>query len=111
MEVVSRTVNTSKSANDVFPKIQQVITTSAYAVMSVTQNQSIQAEGKRDYELALLIILIIFVWPVAIIYFFTRKKNQVTVFLTSNSDGCKVDITSNGRSGNQVLQLILNTLQ
>ena len=111
MELDIRTINTPKSAGDIFPKIQQVIATSGYNVTSLTQNQSIQAEGKRDYGLALLIVLIIIVWPVAIIYFFTRKKNKVTVLLASNNNGCKVDITSDGRSGNQILHLIMNVLQ
>lgn len=74
------------------------------------QNQSIQAEGGRDYGLRVLIIFIILIWPVAIIYYFTRKPNKITVLLTSNSDGCKVNITSNGRSADKVLQLILIVL-
>ena len=55
----SRSVNTPKYANDVFPKIQQVIATSEYGIKSIVQNQSIQAEGGRDYGLGLLIVFII----------------------------------------------------
>jgi hypothetical protein len=106
----SRSVNTPKSTNDIFPKIQQVIATSGYGLKSIVQNQSIQAEGSRDYGLGLLIVFIILIWPVAIIYYFTRKNNTVTVLLTSNNDGCRVDITSNGKSADRVLQLILNVL-
>jgi len=33
-----------------------------------------EEEGKRKYSLAVLIILVIFCWPLAIIYYFTRPK-------------------------------------
>ncbi|MDE1819916.1 MAG: hypothetical protein KGI98_03565 [Euryarchaeota archaeon] len=35
---------------------------------------------KRQYSLALLVILILFCWPAAIIYYFTREKVAVQEF-------------------------------
>lgn len=107
----SRSINTNKSVNEVFPKVQQIIATSGFVTKSLVPNQSIQAEGSRDYGLGLLIVFIILLWPVAIIYYFTRKKNSVIVLLTQNNDGLRVDITSDGISADKVLQLILNVLQ
>jgi len=105
-------VTTTKSVNETYTKIHQVIITNDYKIISNVQNQSIQAEGSRDYGLGLLIAFIILLWPVALIYYFTRKNNLITVSLnTVNEEGCKVDIQSDGRSAMKVKQLILLALQ
>ena len=104
-------VNTTKNTGEAFSKIQQIIMTNGLKIKSTVPNQSVQAEGKRDYGLAALIILIVIIWPVGLIYYFTRKKNSVSVLLSPIGDGCRADITYDGETGGIVSQLIVNSLQ
>src|SRR5271157_550730 len=44
--------------------------------------QSLVQEERRQYSLAILIILVIFCWPAAILYYFTRPKTITTITST-----------------------------
>jgi hypothetical protein len=56
--------------------------------------------------------LAILIWPAAIVYYFTRQRSSVTVIVTPNNDsGCKVAINCNGKTGDQVMQSIVDILQ
>lgn len=58
-----------------------------------------------------MILLIILLWPAAIIYYFTRKMNSVSITTTPNKEGgCKVTVTSNGNKGDDVMQMIMDIL-
>jgi len=107
----SQQITTTKSVNETYTKIHQVIITNDYKIISTVQNQSIQAEGSRDYGVGILIAFIILLWPVALIYYFTRKNNSITVFLNTVNEGCEVDIKSNGSSAMKVKQSIVLALQ
>jgi hypothetical protein len=107
----SRSIDLQTSVEDTFPKIQQRIGTSGFEIKTVVPNQTIIAEGGREFKWSWMIIFIILVWPAAIIYYFTRKTNSVSITTTSKGVGCKVTITSNGTKGDEVMQMIVDTLQ
>jgi hypothetical protein len=83
-----------------------------YKIKSIEANKSITAEGGREFSWVIGIVLVILLWPAAMVYYFTRQRSSVTVIVTSESDsGCKVTINSNGKSGDKVMQSIVDYLQ
>ena len=108
----SELIDVKKSVDDTFPKIQQAIGSSDYKITTIEANKSIIAEGNREFSWAIVIILAILIWPAAIVYYFTRHRSSVTIIVTPDGDsGCKVTINSNGKTGDQVMQSIVNILQ
>jgi len=100
------------SANEVFSEIQQCIGTADYKVQSVIPNQSIIAEGKRDFSWIIVIILAILLWPVAIVYYLTRHRSGIIATITENDEkGCSLVVTSNGESSAGIMGLIENCFQ
>ena len=108
----SESIDLKESVDDTFPKIQQAIGSSDYKIKTIEANKSVIAEGNREFSWAIVIILAILIWPAAIVYYFTRHRSGVTVIVNSGDDsGCKVTINSNGKTGDQVMQSIVNILQ
>ena len=108
----SRSIDLQASVEDTFPKIQQRIGTSGFEIKTIVPNQTIIAEGGREFKWRWMILFIILVWPAAIIYYFTRKMSSVSITITpSKETGCKVTITSNGKKGDEVMQMIVDILQ
>ena len=108
----SQSIDVQLSESDTFSKIQEAIGTTDYRIKSVEANKSIIAEGNREFSWAIVIILAILIWPAAIVYYFTRQKSSVTIIVTPDSDRlCKVTINSNGKTGDQVMQTIVNNLE
>lgn len=99
-------------ANEAFSEIQQCIGDVDYKVKTIIPNQSIIAEGGRDFNWIIVIILAIFLWPVAIIYYFTRQRSSITVTLTINDEkSCNLTVNSNGESADEVMDLILDVFE
>jgi signal peptidase I len=71
-------------------------------IKKVLRDQTIYAEGGRDFKWSWMIAAIIFAWPASIAYYFTSKKNSVSVTITPKTDslGSHVSIRSMGRKGN-----------
>ncbi|MGD2107687.1 MAG: hypothetical protein PVH93_08800 [Nitrosopumilaceae archaeon] len=108
----SRSIDVHSSESETFSKIQEAIGTTDYKIKSVEANKSLIAEGNREFSWAIVIILAILIWPAAIVYYFTRQRSSVTVIVTPDSDRlCKVTINSNGKTGDHVLQTIVNNLE
>ncbi|HXV38202.1 MAG TPA: hypothetical protein VD699_01320 [Nitrosopumilaceae archaeon] len=108
----SSSIDLQASVEDTFPKIQQRIGTSGFEIKSVVPNQTIIAEGGREFKWSWMILFIILLWPAAIIYYFTRKMSSVSITITPSKEvGCKVIITSNGIKGDQVMQMIVDILK
>ncbi len=61
-------------------------------MQNTTVNQTIIADGDRDFSWLWMIVFIILVWPAAIIYYFVAKE----------SGGCTVNIQSLGRKSEVV---------
>ena len=92
--------------NETFSEIQQCIGTANYKVQEIVPNQSIISEGKRDFNWGIMIILIIFLWPAALVYYFTRQKSSISATITKNETGCNLTVTSSGESSEKVMDLI-----
>jgi hypothetical protein len=108
--MASRTIDVKASLEDTFPKVQRAIGNSEYKIKSIVPNQTIMAEGGREFRWLWMIIMIILIWPAALVYYFTRQRSSVTVLTSKTDDGCKVTITSTGKTGDAVLESIANIL-
>ena len=110
--MASFSMDVKMSASEVFSEIQHCIGTADYKVRTVVPNQSIIAEGNRDFSWIIVIILAILLWPVAIVYYLTRQRSSITATINKDSEnGCSLTITSNGNSGDNLTRLIQNVLQ
>ena len=108
----SFSANLDMSESEVFSEIQQCVGTVDYKVQSVVPNQSIIAEGKRDFSWIIVIVLAILLWPAAIVYYFTRNRSSITAIITKNDEkGCTLTVTSNGESSEGIMKLIKNSFQ
>lgn len=94
------------SASDVYNTAHRLIGTSELAIKNTQVNQTIIAEGGRDFSWVWIIVFIILLWPAAIIYYFTRQKNSISVTISSKSDGngCTVNIQAIGKNAEPVFQ-------
>lgn len=94
------------SPEETFSEIQQCIGTANYKIKSIIPNQSIIAEGKRDFSWAIVIILAILIWPAALVYYFTRQRSSVTITITKKETGSILSASSNGDSSEKLMGLI-----
>jgi len=93
--------------NEVFSEIQQCVGDADYKINDIIPNQSIIAEGKRDFNLVIVILLAIFIWPLAFIYYFTCHRSSITATITKNDEkGCNLTVNSNGESAGKLMDLI-----
>jgi len=106
----SRSINVVSSEAETFSKIQEAIGLTDYKIKFVEANKSIIAEGNREFSWAIVIVLAILIWPAALVYYFTRQRSSVTVIVAPSEKLCKVTINSNGKTGEEVMQTILNRL-
>jgi len=108
--LASRSIDVKTSLEDTFPKVQRTIGNSDYKIKSIVPNQTIMAEGGREFRWLWVIVLAILLWPAAIVYYFTRQRSSVTVVTSKTDDGCRVTVTSTGKTGDAVLESIANIL-
>ena len=94
------------STEETFSEIQQCVGTANYKIKSIIPNQSIIAEGKRDFSWAIVIILAILLWPAAIVYYFTRQRSSVTITIIKKETGSILSASSNGDSSEELMSLI-----
>lgn len=77
-----------------------------FEVKVALPGQSLTAEGGRAYHLVLLIILVIIFWPIALIYYFTRKRVSITVQIQPAGQGSQVQISAFGEKADDALGMI-----
>ena len=108
----SFSMDVNMPASEIFSEIQQCVGTADYKVTTIVPNQTVIAEGKRDFSWAIIILLAIVLWPVALVYYFTRQRSSITATITQdNEEKCHITITSNGKTGDDVLQLVKDVLK
>jgi signal peptidase len=73
--------------SDVYNAAEKVSGQSKLAIKNAVPSQSIVAEGRRDFRWSWMIVGIIFAWPAAIAYYFTSKKNAISVTISPKDDG------------------------
>jgi len=99
-------------ASEVFSEIQQCVGTANYKVKIIVPNQTVIAEGKRDFSWIVIIILALVFLPAALVYYFTRQRSSITATITKDSeDECNVTITSNGKTGDDLIEFVKDVLQ
>jgi hypothetical protein len=98
--------DSSMSTNEVYNTAHKVIGTSELAIKNTQVNQTIVAEGGRDFSWVWMIVFIVLLWPAAIIYYFTRKKNSISVTVSPKTDGngSTVNIQAIGKKAEPVFQ-------
>ena len=99
-----------ESPNAVYQKAQGAVTSKGLELKVALPGQSLTAEGGRAYRLVVLIILVILIWPVALIYYFTRKRNSITIQIRPQGDGSQVQINTFGEKADDALGLITSGL-
>jgi hypothetical protein len=100
------------NASEIYNAAHRMIGTSDLAIKNTVVNQTIIAEGGRDFKWVWMIIFIIFVWPAAIIYYFVAKKNTISVTIASKeTGGCTVNIQSIGLKAETVFQNLSSAIQ
>jgi hypothetical protein len=93
------------AAPDVYNTAHRIIGTSELAIKNTQANQTIVAEGGRDFSWVWMIVFIILLWPAAIIYYFTRNKNTISLTIspkTDGSNGCTVNIQAIGKKAEPI---------
>jgi len=109
--VGSFTADVKMSPGEAFSEIQQCVGLADYKVKTVVPNQSVIAEGNRDFSWAIVIILVILIWPAALVYYFTRQRSSITATITKDGENeCSVTVTSNGNTGDKILLLVQDVL-
>jgi hypothetical protein len=107
--MTSFSLDLDTKSEETFSEIQQCVGTANYKVKEIIPNQSVIAEGKRDFSWAIVIILAILLWPAAIVYYFTRQRSSITATITKRDSGCNLTVTSNGKSSEELMNLIRNS--
>ncbi|MFB5608440.1 MAG: hypothetical protein ACE5RI_05005 [Candidatus Nitrosomaritimum yanchengensis] len=96
----------------IFPRLQNGVASVGHTIKSIVPNQTIISEGKRDFSTVLMVILILFLWPAAIIYYFHSKRSSLTIVVTDEKNGrCKITVNSNGKDGEAIKESMFDKLQ
>lgn len=107
----SHSLDLKAPINETFSEIQQSIGASDFKIKTIVPNESIIAEGSREFSWVIVIILAILLWPAALVYYFTRQRSSITIIVSAYKEtGSKVTITSSGKDGDDVMRLITETL-
>jgi len=105
--VSSQSTNFERSPESIFVDLQKGIVSAGHTIKSAVPNQSIITEGGRDYNGILMVVLILFLWPGAIIYYFTTQRSSLSVIVTKhNETGTTVTINSNGKAGDKITEYL-----
>ena len=108
----SQSANFQTSVDDMFPELQKGIASTGHIIKTIVPNQTIISEGKHEFNTILMVVLILFCWPGAIIYYFKSKRSILSVIVTRhNETGCTVTINSNGNAGDIMTEYIFSNLK
>ena len=110
----SQSINFKTSQEDIFPEIQKGIMSigHGYNIKTIVPNQTIISEGKHEFDNRLMVVLALFCWPGAIIYYFASKRSSLSVIVTKhNETECTVAINSNGKVGDKITEYLFSNLK
>ncbi len=107
----STSFDVGMNVNDCFRRVQEILGNAGFEVRDIEPNRKIIAEKGRDFKWLWLILLIIIFWPLAIVYYFTRPKNTVSVSFEEKNGGCRVSVVSTGRKGEEVMNVLKSSLR
>lgn len=104
----SQSVNFQTSQEDIFPELEKGIISTGHIIKTIVPNQTIISEGKHEFSNVLMVVLILFCWPGAIIYYFASKRSSLSVVVTKhNETGSTIAINSNGDAGDIMMNIFL----
>ena len=110
--MTSFSMDLNMPVSEAFSEIQQCVGAADYKVKTIVANQTIIAEGARDFSWIIIIILALVFWPAALVYYFTRQRSSITATINKDSENeCNITITSNGNTGENLIKLIKDVLQ
>ena len=109
-KAVTQQVYVNTSPEDV-TKTASSITQSFKMKQKVLSTNHILAEGKRDYRVWVLVLLVILTWIGALIYYFTRKRNRLSIDINPSSTGTSLTIFAQGRTANNCVNAIITSLR
>ena len=98
------------SAHDAYNVAQKYIRASALEIKETEADKRIVAGGERAYDTTILIILLLIVGVFALIYYFTRNKNSLSLTITPKEEGCSVNVQATGPKGEAVLQFLSDVM-
>ena len=107
----SLVVESKMSAPDAYNTAQKYIRATSLEIKETTGGEKIVAAGERQYDTTILIILLLLVGIFALIYYFTRKKNTLTVNIASRDQGSVVSIVAEGPKAEAVMQFLSEILR
>ncbi|HEX9678820.1 hypothetical protein [Nitrososphaera sp.] len=107
----SQNIDSKMRAHDAYNAAQTYIRASALEIKETEVDKRIVAGGERAYDTTILIILLIIVGVFALIYYFTRKKNALSLTITSKEEGCSVSIEATGPKGEAVLHFLSDVIR
>ena len=103
----SQSTNFERSPEDIFVDLQKGIISAGHTIKTIVPNQTIISEGKKEFNTILMVVLILFLWPGAIIYYFTSKRGSLSVLVTKHNEmGSSVTINSNSNGGDKIITYI-----
>ena len=103
----SQSTNFERSPEDIFVDLQKGIAWAGHTIKTIVPNQTIISEGKREFNTILMVVLILFLWPGAIIYYFTSQRGGLSVIVTKHYEmGSSVTINSNWKGGDKIITYI-----
>jgi len=107
----SLNIDSTRSAPEVYDAAQKYIRASALEIKETAPNQRIFAGGERQYDTTILIILLLIVGIFALIYYFTRKKNTLTLTISPRDQGCNINAIAEGPKAEALLQYLSEMLR
>lgn len=99
------------SAQEAYDAAQKYIRATSLEIKETVGNAKITAGGERQYDTTILIILLLIVGVFALIYYFTRKKNTLTVTISPKDQGCSLGIVADGPKSEAVMQFLSDMLR
>ncbi|MGI0013800.1 MAG: hypothetical protein ACREBU_10210 [Nitrososphaera sp.] len=104
-------IDSHKNASEVYDSAHKIIRATSLEIKETSPNQKIIAGGERQYDTTILIILLLIVGVFALIYYFTRKKNSLTMTITPRDQGCNINIMAEGPKAEALLQFLSEMLR
>ena len=105
------TINIRMKPEECFEQVRSILDSENFEIKVSDPPNSIRAEAGREYNRKWLLITLILFFPLAFVYYFTRKKNTVNVTIKPKTDDiCEVTISSSGDMGDMLKEIIANKL-
>jgi hypothetical protein len=90
-------------------RVQARLVSERFRITANVAPHGLTAE-RRPFNLAILLVLVVVLWPAAVLYYFTRKNNTATVGIQAAGTGSYVEILVEGAKATDLLRLAVASL-